>query len=182
MSKIEWCDITLNPVGGKCPHGCNYCYAEAMRKRFHWTEEMTSKPEVIEKMLNLRKPRAIFWGSMFDLFAESVPIAWLNQIFEACNSPEGQKHSHIFLTKNPQRQAEFASHKKHGNIFFGVSTTGRFGFKTTFSSLDFVSCEPYIDRVVNYNDDISCGTFSHIIIGGLTGRGNDPYDKINSLS
>jgi protein gp37 len=32
-SKIEWCDRTWNPVTG-CLHGCPYCYAEKIAKRF----------------------------------------------------------------------------------------------------------------------------------------------------
>jgi protein gp37 len=32
-SKIEWCDRTWNPITG-CLHGCQYCYAERIAKRF----------------------------------------------------------------------------------------------------------------------------------------------------
>lgn len=32
-SKIEWCDHTWNPITG-CRHGCKYCYARHMVKRF----------------------------------------------------------------------------------------------------------------------------------------------------
>lgn len=32
-TKIDWCDSSWNPVTG-CLHGCEYCYAERMVKRF----------------------------------------------------------------------------------------------------------------------------------------------------
>lgn len=32
-TNIEWCDYTWNPVTG-CLHGCSYCYARRMAKRF----------------------------------------------------------------------------------------------------------------------------------------------------
>lgn len=32
-TKIEWCDATWNPVTG-CLHGCEYCYARRIAKRF----------------------------------------------------------------------------------------------------------------------------------------------------
>lgn len=32
-TKIEWCDSTWNPVTG-CLHGCEYCYAREIAKRF----------------------------------------------------------------------------------------------------------------------------------------------------
>ena len=46
-TKIEWADATLNPVIG-CKHGCPYCYAKYMNKRFGFTpnfEEPTFFPE-----------------------------------------------------------------------------------------------------------------------------------------
>ena len=32
-TKIEWCDMTWNPVTG-CLHGCEYCYAKKVAHRF----------------------------------------------------------------------------------------------------------------------------------------------------
>ena len=31
-TKIEWCDMTWNPVTG-CLHGCEYCYAKKVAHR-----------------------------------------------------------------------------------------------------------------------------------------------------
>lgn len=33
-SKIDWCDYVFNPITG-CKHGCEYCYAAQMVKRFN---------------------------------------------------------------------------------------------------------------------------------------------------
>ena len=37
-TKIEWCDSTWNPVTG-CLHGCKYCYADRIAKRFGGASE-----------------------------------------------------------------------------------------------------------------------------------------------
>lgn len=42
-TKIDWCDSTWNPVTG-CLHGCEYCYARGIAKRFSgggedWTDD-----------------------------------------------------------------------------------------------------------------------------------------------
>lgn len=38
-SKIDWCDSTWNPITG-CLHGCEYCYARKIAKRFGgWTDD-----------------------------------------------------------------------------------------------------------------------------------------------
>lgn len=33
ITKIDWCDASWNPVTG-CLHGCEYCYAQGIAKRF----------------------------------------------------------------------------------------------------------------------------------------------------
>lgn len=38
-SKIEWCDHTFNIITG-CLHGCDYCYARTMTRRFTGNERM----------------------------------------------------------------------------------------------------------------------------------------------
>lgn len=173
-TKIEWADITLNPVRGKCPHGCGYCYAEGIRQRFKQSEEMTFHPKVIEQMLKLPEPRTIFWGSMFDLFAKDVPSEWLHQIFEACISEVGQQHNHVFLTKNSNRYRHFMKYKLGKSfLYFGASTTGSL---VNFDyAIDFLSVEPFVADYADYTSDyIADMGVESLMIGGLTGRG-DPY-------
>ena len=38
-TKIDWCDATWNPVTG-CLHGCEYCYARGIAKRFRAKESL----------------------------------------------------------------------------------------------------------------------------------------------
>jgi len=66
-TKIEWCDMTFNPVTG-CLHGCSYCYANTIAQRFGLSfapklgdpgMEGASKydsPEGMDTMLELEKP------------------------------------------------------------------------------------------------------------------------------
>ena len=59
-SKIEWTDSTLDIITG-CRHGCSYCYANVMSKRFcgdiRWNKAQTDKYERTEHGLYiLRQP------------------------------------------------------------------------------------------------------------------------------
>lgn len=59
-SKIEWTDSTLDIITG-CRHGCDYCYANVMSKRFcgdiRWNKAQTDKYERTEDGLYiLRQP------------------------------------------------------------------------------------------------------------------------------
>ena len=57
---IEWTEYTSNPVRGKCPLGCTWCYAERIRRRFHKPEEITFHPEELETIKRHKKPAQ--WG------------------------------------------------------------------------------------------------------------------------
>lgn len=45
----EYCDFAIN-IYDSCPHGCTYCYARAMAKRFGkpWGEKCSPKPGIVE--------------------------------------------------------------------------------------------------------------------------------------
>lgn len=108
-SKIEWCDSTWNPVTG-CLHGCEYCYARGIAKRFGFG---AYEPDINKRVLleppvsagkkvpypfnfeptfhkyrldeySIKKGRTIFVCSMADLFGEWVPDEWIEEVFAAC--------------------------------------------------------------------------------------------------
>lgn len=117
-SKIEWCDYTWNPVTG-CLHGCEFCYARRIDKRFgDGSFTPTLHYNRLKEPLAVKKPSRIFIGSMADLFGEwawedANPLSGakyhrnevMRHIFEtviAC-----PQHTFIFLTKNPKGMQGF---------------------------------------------------------------------------
>lgn len=123
---------TWNPIVGcsKVSPGCDNCYAERMAFRianmqlknhgkngYHytevskltsigWTGETRFINEALRKPLAWREPRMIFVCSMSDLFHESVPFKWIDEVFikVAVTHP---KHLYIILTKRPERMVEY---------------------------------------------------------------------------
>lgn len=47
-TKIEWCDATWNPISG-CYHGCEYCYARNIARRFSYEGETLDAPAELQK-------------------------------------------------------------------------------------------------------------------------------------
>lgn len=92
ISKIEWTDLTWNPVTGctKISPGCKYCYAEVIAERFrgvpnHPYEQgfsMRLWPQRLELPLKWKKPRRIFVNSMSDLIHPYVPDEFIDRVFE----------------------------------------------------------------------------------------------------
>lgn len=100
-SKIEWTDLTWNPVRGctRISPGCINCYAERMAARFsgpgapfdgfaimgqsgpRWTGRVKLDERKLLDPLYWRKPRRVFVNSMSDLFHESLSDEAIWRVF-----------------------------------------------------------------------------------------------------
>ena len=121
-TKIEWCDHVLNVITGCSPisDGCKHCFANSIATRF-WGDRKFSdiqfRPERLDALMKMKKPRRIFLNSMGDMFHKDVPFDWLDKLFWtiACNAqwnnPRIREYHHTFmiLTKRPERMAEYLS-------------------------------------------------------------------------
>lgn len=150
-TKIDWCDSSWNPITG-CLHGCPYCYARGMARRFggkiitghdhlYILDEPARRadgtinpypygfdPTYHKYRITIpqewKKPQTIFVCSMADMFGDWVPEDWIDQIFTACLA--APQHRYLFLTKNGKRYMELA---KNGvlvdreNFWYGCSVT-----------------------------------------------------------
>lgn len=126
-TKIEWCDMTINPIVGctKCSPGCDNCYAEKMATRLAghrgalgdryisvldeygkaWNGKMHFDPRCFECLP--KRPSRIFVGSMGDLFHDSVRNKDLRLVWDHLwGHPH---HTFMVLTKRPERMLDFVS-------------------------------------------------------------------------
>lgn len=125
---IAWCTETWNPLRGcsRVSDGCRNCYAEAMAGRFSGIgqpyEGLTTKDShgtakwngtiklVHDKLtdpLRWKRPRMVFVNSMSDLFHESVPDDFIDQVFAVMTF--ARQHTFQVLTKRPKRMQEYMS-------------------------------------------------------------------------
>ncbi|MCD6484830.1 MAG: DUF5131 family protein [Candidatus Odinarchaeota archaeon] len=96
---------TLNPIGGACEYNCTYCWARKLVKRYK-LKKYTGKPYLIigELEKSFVPGAVIFVGDMIDIFAETVPEVFLDNIFRVVE--KYPKTDFLFLTKNPERYLE----------------------------------------------------------------------------
>lgn len=125
MSNIEWTEETWNPVAGcsVVSPGCTNCYAMKLagtRLEKHpkyagltrqtkagpvWTGETRFDASALLIPLKRKKPTRYFVNSMSDLFAESVPDKWIDQIFAIMAlCPQ---HEFQVLTKRAERMLAY---------------------------------------------------------------------------
>ena len=97
-------DYTWNPVKGKCPYDCSYCYVSRMFKRFKKEQKPLAIDE-IKATANLGKYRTIFVCSGCDLFHPDVPDWWIEYIGQ--QAFDFSLNRYILHTKNPERARKF---------------------------------------------------------------------------
>jgi len=97
-----WVDETKNPIRGRCPHACTYCYVPHSRAKHLYEGEPYLVESFFEK--GLGKGKTIFMGSCFDLLADEIPSRWIERIFDHCAQFQNE---YLFQTKNPDRFYEF---------------------------------------------------------------------------
>lgn len=167
QTKIEWCDVTWNPVTG-CLHGCPYCYARMIAHRFGTPYGRTDLHEVtgrvkgyssaihsgpfpyefaptlhryrLDEPFGEDRPKNIFAVSMGDLFGSWVPEKWILQVFAACD--RAPWHRYLFLTKNPERYQDFFGHDgdpERRNFWLGTSISGDADYSRAYDLMNFHS-------------------------------------------
>jgi protein gp37 len=116
-SKIEWTQATWNCVTGcsKVSEGCRNCYALRDWARlsanpntvYHGRKftDVQCHPERLDQPLRWTKPRRVFVNSMSDLFHESVPDAFIDQVFAVMAL--AKQHVFQVLTKRPERMRDY---------------------------------------------------------------------------
>lgn len=100
---------TWNPLGGRCPHECVYCFSmgeKGLVKKFDM-KKYQGPIRLIEKEFKrkFKDGSFVFVQDMSDLFADAVPY---NYICKVLNHIEDfPKTTFLLLTKNPRRYSEF---------------------------------------------------------------------------
>lgn len=167
---INWTDATWNPVTG-CLHGCPYCYARRLSHRLGRNFAPALHPERLAEPARERQPRRVFVCSMADLFGAWVPREWIESVLAAC--AKAPQHTYQFLTKNPQRLAEFNPWPANAWVGGTVDVHARLAptlaaLRAVRASVRFISFEPL-------NEDMGApdflGAVEWLIIGAQTGVG-----------
>ena len=96
-----WVTHTWNPIRGRCPHGCKYCYMKRYWNRL-------GNPYLDEKSLKdkLGEGNIIFVGSSIDMWADEIPDEWILRVLQHCLK---YPNTYLFQSKNPRRFLHFIS-------------------------------------------------------------------------
>lgn len=122
---IEWTDATWNPITGcsVVSAGCKHCYAMKLagtRLQHHpsragltietkagpvWNGQVRLNEAWLDQPLRWRRPRRIFVCAHGDLFHESVPDEWIDQVFAVMAL--APHHTFQVLTKRAARMRDY---------------------------------------------------------------------------
>lgn len=168
-NKIGWTDFTWNPIKGKCPVGCPYCYARRIYERFHYDPTIRLDKNELYAPLKLKKPAKIFVGSTIELFGSWCKYRWIEMILSfVMRCPQ---HTFQFLTKFPAQMAQFDFPT---NCWCGTTIThdgvyqNAYALQAVVTPIRFISFEP-LHSAIQF-DPIDFDDIDWIIIGAETGN------------
>ena len=179
-SSIEWTESTWNPITGcnKISPGCKFCYAERMSKRlkamcspnYENGFKLALHEHVLELPLKWKKPQTIFVNSMSDLFHKSVPLEFIQKVFDVMNKTPW--HTYQVLTKRSDRLKNLSNKLEWGkNIWMGVSIENQDytyridDLRNTNAYIKFLSIEPLIEAIRK----LKLKNIQWVIVGGESG-------------
>lgn len=202
MSKIEWTDVTWNPVAGcsVVTAGCTNCYAMRMAARLEamgtskyqgltrksgdrhvWTGKIFQDEKALGAPLKWRKPRTVFVNSMSDLFHAQVETDFIAKVWAVMRlTPQ---HTYQVLTKRPERMREVLAGRGFSilpNVWLGTSVEdgavlGRIDeLRQAPAAVRFISFEPLIGSVKGAN----LNGIDWAIVGGESGPRSRPISQV----
>lgn len=193
-TKIEWTDVTWNPVRGctKISTGCLHCYAETFAERFRGVKghpyelgfDLRLLPEKLFEPFAWTAPSMVFVNSMSDLFHSDVPDEFILQVVMVMM--EAGWHTYQVLTKRSERLQQmlngplkFATTTRH--IWWGVSVEDvKHGkpridhLRDTPAEVKFLSIEPLLEDL----GTIDLSDIDWVIVGGESGPGARPIKEL----
>lgn len=187
-TKIEWTDLTWNPVTGcsKLSMGCKNCYAEKQAARnkamgsakYANSFDVTCHAFELDRYKEWKSPRMVFVCSMADLFHEYVPDEFIKQVFAVMN--QADEHTFQVLTKRPERLLELAGELNFSdNIWVGVTVENadyveRIDLlRRVPAKLRYLSCEPLLGSL----ETVDLDGIGWVIVGGERGPGARHMDE-----
>lgn len=129
FKSVGW---TWNPIIN-CTHGCKYCWAASLRKR--WGKPF-DKPEIREHFFNDKMPDDgtwIFVGSMGDVFCNGVPDEWIIKLLGFIKENKAD-NVYLLQTKNPNRFPWFINQLEEIKHKIVVGTTLETTWDTPWSN------------------------------------------------
>ena len=190
QTKIEWTEMTWNPVTGcdKISSGCKHCYAEVMARRLQAMGqekyingfELTLHPEAINEPYKWKKSKIVFVNSMGDLFHKDIPIKYIKKVFRVMK--ENPQHVFQVLTKradvlhyyDSEGWLEWAHNIWMGVTIENISVATRIDLlRATKAKVKFLSCEPLLSSL----PDMNLKAIDWVIVGGESGRTPRPIKE-----
>jgi len=155
----------INAVIG-CNIGCRYCYARAVAKRFHLTDDFSKPVADLHKLERIKKPGIYFLTGMSDPYIWEKE--WLDKSFDLLK--QNPRTVGIYLTKAPNKMN---LNNVPDNAWMGVTVTCKNDLWRIKSLKENIKCKNYhitFEPLFEDLGDIDLSDIRWIVIGTETGN------------
>lgn len=151
---------TWNPIMGRCPHDCKYCYV-----LYKYSNEVADGIRLNEENFkdDFGSNKFIFVGSGIDLFANDIPDRWIKRVLDYCYRDNtdlfGTRNRFLFQSKNPSRMLDYIKHPIFQN---SVACTT---IETNRYYPSIMNKAPHVEeRAIAMNKVANCGIETYLTI------------------
>ena len=155
----------INAVIG-CKIGCRYCYAKAVAKRFHLTDDFSKPVADLHKLERIKKPGIYFLTGMSDPYIWEKE--WLDKSFDLLK--QNPRTVGIYLTKAPNKMN---LDNVPDNAWMGVTVTCKNDLWRIKSLKENIKCKNYhitFEPLFEDLGNIDLSDIRWIVIGTETGN------------
>ena len=155
----------INAVIG-CNIGCRYCYARAVAKRFHLTDDFSKPVADLHKLERIKKPGIYLLTGMSDPYIWEKE--WLDKSFDLLK--QNPRTVGIYLTKAPNKMN---LDNVPDNAWMGVTVTCKNDLWRIKSLKENIKCKNYhitFEPLFEDLGDIDLSDIRWIVIGTETGN------------
>lgn len=156
----EFVTHTWNPIVGRCPHDCKYCYV-----LYKYSNEVADGIRLNEENFkdDFGSNKFIFVGSGIDMFANDIPDRWIKRVLDYCYRDNtdlfGTRNRFLFQSKNPSRMLDYIKHPIFQN---SVACTT---IETNRYYPSIMNKAPHVEeRAIAMNKVANCGIETYLTI------------------
>ncbi len=186
-----WVTHTWNPIRGKCPHDCSYCYMKRYPQPDLHLDEKSLRDD-------LGSGNVIFVGSSCDMWADDIIVEWIELVLEHCRIHP--QNTYLFQSKNPQRIIDWTCDLPPKSLIGTTIETNRTysheTYKAPYRQARYIAMTKYaghkmvsIEPIIDFDTELMVDWIAQIepdfvSIGADSGNNHlpkPPADKIKSL-
>lgn len=151
-----------NPIRGRCPMDCDYCYSIKEWNKYHSDSRIYFERKEVDAWDKIKTPSTFVVFPNIEAFDRWSLVIWFKLIFMSMN--RNPQHTFIVMTRKPQSMCRIQRFPE--NCWIGASIDGKDGngeeqlrtalnsLRSVRASVKFICFEPLLGDIFDHSSDL----------------------------